>query len=316
MIVGIVTKIARGVLPPGVKRRLRGLSRKARLAPLICPGLPPLACVDVGASYYPHGKWRLLLESANTQWIAVEPNVANVGYVNQWPWPCSVQVVGTGLSAQGGAQTLYVTNVDSGSSLLEPHVPPSMRHRFTNLAYFFPVTPRTIDTITLADVLKPVASDRPVFVKLDTQGTELSILSAADESLRSHRILGVELEATLLATPLMRGSGRFWEACRYMEELGYELLDVKLVRGPSRLGLEKTRGKTYLNECDAVFGLRPDLLGEMPADRAAAMCAFYLCNDLYEDALALLEPGQPAGTYLEGHGCDLPALRAAVTALA
>lgn len=312
----IVKQFARGVLPPGVKRRIRGLSRRARLAPLICPGLPPSACIDVGASYYPHGKWRLLLESANTQWVAVEPNVANVGYVKQWPWPCSVQVVGTGLSETGGPQTLYVTNVDSGSSLLEPHVPPSMQHRFTNLSYFFPVATRTIDTITLTDVLRSVDAGKPTFVKLDTQGTELSILAGADAALRTHQILGVELEATLLATPLMRGSGRFWEACRYMEELGYELLDLKLIRGPSRLGRNPPRGKTYLNECDAVFGIRQDLLGEMPADRAAALCAFYLCNDLYEDALALLEPGMAACTYLESRGCDLRGLRAAVTALA
>ena len=115
-------------LSPGLKRRLRGMSRKARIAGLISPHLPPIACVDVGASYYPHGKWRLLLESPATRWIAVEPNVANAAYVKTVALALQRRAHRHRPEQEGGTQTLYVTNVDSGSSLLEPQVPPNMRH--------------------------------------------------------------------------------------------------------------------------------------------------------------------------------------------
>jgi FkbM family methyltransferase len=309
-------RLASTALSPALKRRIRGLSKAARVGAAIAPFLRGQTCVDVGASYYPHGKWRVFLESPRTRWLAVEPNEANAGYVRQRPWPCQVELAPIGLSEHGGEQTLYVTNVDSGSSLLEPVIPNSIRHRFPNVDYFFPVTKRAIDTTTLPKLLSATPADHPVFVKLDTQGTELSILNGSEQLLREQRVLGIELEATLLAEPVMRGAGRLWECCRFLEALGYELIDLKLIRGRSRLALSQPRGKTFLNECDAVFALRQDRLAALPAHYSSALCAFYVCNQFYEDALHLLEEGQAAARDLAGRDCDLPALREAVARLA
>jgi len=300
----------RGWVPKRLKNRLRSGTLQWRIAAALSPHVPGAVCVDVGASFYPHEKWLPFLQSPATSWVAVEPNAANLGYLDAWVWPCRVRACTIGLSRDGGEQTLYVTHVDTGSSLLPPHVPPSMQHRVTNLDYFFPVVERRIETATLVDVVRDEDGSAPVFVKLDTQGTELSILQGAHALLEGHRIAGIEMEATLLAQPLMRGSGRFWQACEYLEGLGYELLDVKPIRAVGRNGRPARGYRTYLNECDAVFALRPDVAAALPVQCRAGLLVFYVANLLYEEALSVLERDAQVATVLRERGCDIEALAA------
>ncbi len=297
----------------GLARRFTG---KARLRAALSPYLPPAVCVDVGAAYYPHAKWHLFLASPQTHWVAVEPNKANIGYIDQWPWASRVSSCTTGLSREGGPKTLYITNVDSGSSLLEPVVPPGLARRIRNLDYFFPLRTQQIDTVTLSKVIADVPSQAPVFVKLDTQGTELSILSGAEELIRSQRILGIELESTLLAQPIMQGSGKFWEAAQYLENLGMELLHLHPIYGPSRIGLKRNRGLTFINECDAIFAVRPDIAAGLPVEHRAGVFTFYLCNRLFEEALIMLAEDRELRDLLAARGCALDRLDPAIRALA
>lgn len=290
-------------LPASVKRGLRRFSAASKIVRQVSPYLPGLVCVDVGASYYPHAKWRVFLESPQTSWIAVEPNVANLGYLQSWAWPCKVSAVTTGLSQHGGPQTLFVTNVDSGSSLLEPVIHAGMAQRIQNRGYFFPVREQRIDTLTLAQVLADTAATSPVFVKLDTQGTELSILAGAEALLRSRRIVGIEMESTLQAQPVMQGAGKFWQACQYLEELGFELLHVKPIYGPSRFGNANVRGHTFLNECDAVFAVRPDIARGLAVEVRVALLGFYLANGFYEECVSMLDDPE-VGAYLGKRGCE------------
>jgi FkbM family methyltransferase len=300
----------RSWVPKRLKNRLRSSSLRWRIAAALSPHAPGAVCVDVGASFYPHEKWLPFLLSPSTSWVAVEPNVENLGYLDQWVWPCRVRACRLGLSREGGAQTLHVTNVDTGSSLLPPQIPESMQHRVTNLDYFFPVVERRIETATLAQVIDEEADGGPVFVKLDTQGTELSILQGAQSLLESHRIAGIEMEATLLAQPLMRGAGRFWQACEYLEARGYELLDIKPIRAVGRSGREPKGYRTYLNECDAVFALRPDVAAGQPVQCRAGLLVFYVANLLYEEALSVLERDLQVVALLRERGCDEAALSA------
>jgi FkbM family methyltransferase len=294
----------------------RRFTRRARLARRISPFLPEAICVDVGASYYPHGKWQLFLESPRTQWIAVEPNEANIGYVRSWPWQCQVSTCTKGLSKTGGNQTLYITNVDSGSSLLEPKVPLSMSRRMRHLDYLFPMRTREIDTLTLAEAIGNRPVDVPMLVKLDTQGTELSILSGAEDLIKSRRIIGVELEATLLAQPVMQGAGKFWEVCRYLESLDFELVHIKPIYGPSRYGTRRPHAFTFLNECDAVFALRQDVAAELPVEHRTVLLAFYLSNRFFEESLSMLEEDQAVKAYLVERGCPVEKLTATIRAMA
>jgi FkbM family methyltransferase len=295
---------------------LRSLRRRftprARLVRHFSPYLADALCVDVGASYYPHPRWFLFLESPATQWVAVEPNSANLGYIDTWQWASKVTACTTGLSREGGTKTLYVTNVDSGSSLLEPEIPSGMQRRITNLDYFFPLQQRSIQTVTLTDVIESQPGNSPVFVKLDTQGTELAILSAAEHMIRERRIIGIEMEASLLAQPVMRGSGKFWQANEYLEGLGLELLVIHPIYGPSRYGVAEPRGLTYLNECDAVFAIRQDIAAALPVAHRVTLLGFYLCNRLYEEALAMLKADAGVMNYLAQRGCQERALISAI----
>lgn len=303
-------------VPSPVKRFAKQFSRTSELARSLSPYLPAVICIDVGASYYPHSKWRLFLESPNTQWIAVEPNAANIGYIKTWRWPSKVSACTTGLSKEGGPHTLYITNVDSGSSLLEPHIPMSIAHRIRNLNYFFPMRTERIDTLSLMQVMADKPATAPVFVKLDTQGTELSILSGAQALINDRRIVGIELEATLLAQPIMQGAGKFWEACRYLEEYGFELLRITPIYGPSRLNIPQPRGHTFLNECDAVFALRHDVARGLAVEQRVGLLTFYLSNDHFEESLWLLENDAEMRSCLMKRGADVDKLAALIRAMA
>lgn len=311
---GLTARIVRALIPQGAQHRLRALTLPWRLSAALSPALPPTLCVDVGASFYPHPTWLPMLRSPAARWVAVEPNTAHLGYVDDWPWPCKVRTCTTGLSATGGQQILYVTAVDTGSSLLPPEIPPSMSHRLPDTRYFFPVVERPIDTITLWQVIADSDAeaganvDAAVFVKLDTQGTELSILQGSEALLTSRRIVGIEMESTLLAQPFMRGSGHLWQACAFLEPLGYELLDLRPIRAPAASRAAARRSQTWLNECDAVFALRPDVLVAEPVQRRASMIGFYCAYRLHGEALSLLERDPDVAGLLRERGCDTAAL--------
>ena len=295
----------RRLIPQSFKNFLRQRTLPWRIARLVSPHLPAAVCVDVGASYYPHTKWLVFLNSPKTHWLAVEPNEANIGYIKSWAWPCKVSACTTGLSREGGPQTLYVTNVDTGSSLLPPEITASMQHRVTNPGYFFPVTEKKIETLTLVQALAGLPASAPVFVKLDTQGTELSILQGAETLFQAWRIVGIEMESTLLAQPVMRGSGKFWQACEYLEAQGFELLHLKPIAAVGRMGRVRAGRNTYLNECDAVFALRRDVVAQLPVEYRAGLLAFYLTYQLYEEALSVLERDAGVAEFLRSQGCRL-----------
>jgi FkbM family methyltransferase len=295
-------------------RARRPFSAQHKLIRALSPHLPEAVCVDVGASYYPHVKWHLFIESPATRWIAVEPNAANAAYVSAWRWPSRAVLFPIGLSRTGGPQTLYVTNVDSGSSLLPPRIADGMKQRVKNLDYFFPMREVTIETRTLTDVLMEVPVEAPVFVKLDTQGTELDILRGAESLIASHRIAGIETEATLLAQPVMHGSGKFWQLTEYLESHGMELLTVKPIYGPSRFGVAKPKGLTYLNECDAVFAVRRDVAAGLSVAHRAGLLAFYLAYRLYEEGISLLDEDTELRAALAARGADTVRVRALLVA--
>lgn len=305
----------RRLIPRSVKSFLRQRTLPWRLSKILSSSLPVSICVDVGASHYPHGKWLTFLNASKTRWLAVEPNEVNIGYLKSWPWPSRASACTTGLSREGGLQTLYVTNVDTGSSLLPPEIPTSMQHRVTSLDYFFPVTERRIETLTLVQALEGLPAAAPVFVKLDTQGTELAILQGAQPLFDAQRIVGIEMESTMLAQPLMKGSGKFWEACKFLESQGFELLHVKPIHAPHPSGRPKVLQYSYLNECDAVFAMRPDVVASKVVEYRACLLAFYITNLFYAEALSLLERDSVMVEFLHSEGCDVGALMATIKAV-
>ena len=288
-----------------VKAFLKGQNTRLSLSKLVSPALPDVVCVDVGASYYPHIAWDFFLRSKNTSWLAIEPNKANLGYVDNWSWACRITTCTTGLSRDGGEQILYLTNVDSGSSLLPPNVLPSMKHRVKNVDYFFPFQEKPIETLTLAQALALQPKTGPILVKLDTQGTELSILQGAQNLFDEKRIVGIELESTMLADPIMQGSAKFWQACEYLEAQGFELMHVKPIHDVRQSGRRRPTARTYLNECDAIFSVKRDVASGLAVEVRATLLAFYLTNLFYEEALSWLTEDRELRDYLFTRNCPV-----------
>jgi FkbM family methyltransferase len=251
--------------------------------------LPRIVCIDVGASYYPHPSWEVFRRSPNTQWIAVEPNAENLFYLKNWSWPSSPISVEKGLSELGGMQTLYITNVDTGSSLLEPVIEASMVHRVPSLDYFFPLKMVAIDTMTLQQVIDQTNDLKsPISIKLDTQGSEFSIIRGMNQTVLETRVFCVEIENTLLAQPIMKDSAPFYTVFEFFETRGFELVHLKPIQINAPLAAGKLHGETVLNECDAVFLLRPDVAIKRDLDAQLALLGAYIAYSLYGEALNLL----------------------------
>lgn len=245
--------------------------------------LPRVNCIDVGASYYPHPAWELFRLSPQTHWIAVEPNQQNLNYLSEATWPCQVTPVPEALSERGGTTKLYITNVDSGSSILEPAIPEWKKHRF-DLEYFYPMQERMIETCSLASVLHRYAPIDPLLIKLDTQGSELAILRGVPAELFHDRLMCIELECTLQNEPIMKDAAHFSEVLSSMEQLGLELVCLKPIQGLLPNYSAKLKGKQVLNECDAVFMLTPDRASKLGAPFLSILVAAQIAYGLYGEA--------------------------------
>lgn len=290
---------------PRTQRLARKLQMRSRHFNDLAIALPQVMCIDVGASHYPHTSWWLFLESPSTTWLAVEPIAETLDYLDRWPWRANVVPQEIGLSQIGGQQTLFVTNVETGSSLLRPVVEGAMKDRVVGASYeyFFPVTERVVETRSLLQLLDGDPS-KPLFIKLDTQGSELSILQSVVSADSNLEVIGIEIECSLLASPLYEGAPRLWDVANHLEPLGFELVSLDVLpRSPRRK--ISARSRNIPAECDAIFALRRDRMTTSPVESQVALFAFYLTNNLYGEALIALRTVPEIRLYLTNRGCDM-----------
>ena len=274
-------------------RRLQGRSSPpVELEHALAGSLAPMACIDVGASFGIHRPWRLLAQSPQVTWVAVEPNIAEVAYLNDWPHPAHLVCCSEGLSGTGGERTLYITHNPNGSSILEPQIPASIAARSDYKGFFYPMRQIQIPTITLPSLLQRLPDGIPFVIKLDTQGSELEILRGAEAALAQHQCVGIELEASLLAEPPYTHAARFWEINGWLEQLGFELMRIQPICFGSRHAVLGGPGRRAPAECDALFSVRSDKVAALPPSHRLALLAFHSTNGFYEEAHALLS-GDP-----------------------
>ena len=259
-----------------------------KLEKVITSFLPECNCIDVGASYFEHSKWRVFLKSRKTNWIAVDPNAHNLTYLKNWRWKSKLRVVDQGLSQNGGEVTLYVTNVDSGSSIKKPKLPDSMKLRLDDDSYFFPYKKKKIITKSLKALIEENYNPNPFFIKLDTQGTELDILKGADLFFKKFQILGVELETSLLAKPCYDNANKFTNVINFFEEKGYELVNINVFDLYSTSNITNN-DNFFPNEADVVFLPRLDIVKELPLNYKLSIIGFMYSYKLYNQIKYLIK---------------------------
>ena len=91
------------------------------------------------------------------------------------PWR-SVTVMFEAIGARCGTATLHVTHRPGMSSLLEPD--PSVASRFCKREHFDVARTVTVPVLTLEEAARRYGFSDAGFLKIDTQGTELDVLTS------------------------------------------------------------------------------------------------------------------------------------------
>jgi FkbM family methyltransferase len=258
----------------------------SKLSKVLSELLPELTCVDIGASYFEHTKWTAFLNSKNTNWIAVEPNIKNTYYKKFWKWKAKFILEKNAIAKNRGYKNLYITNIDSGSSLKKIAIHPNMKNRFTDKSYFYPIKKKKIWTTSLDYLLKKTDRTTPIFLKLDTQGSELDIIRSSHKYIKKKLILGIECEASLLAKPNYQNSTKFYKLSEFMEANNFELIKLDIFH----INDKKKDKNNYLPcECDAVFSLRKDIIRKLDIKKKILIFAFYSSYKLHSEMKTMLE---------------------------
>jgi len=251
---------------------------------------PKTLFVDVGASYFYNKNWIQATRLPSSTFIQIDPNLENLDYIDKNPVDAKVYKVPLALSGGGGERTLYVTNVDSGSTLFKPWISPDFEPRLSSeiYSYFFPLEEKTITTHTLESVIPIEAQDTPTVLKLDAQGSELEILRGSESVLR-RQVLAIEVEASLLRHPFAKDGTKFADVQLFLESLGFELVNLDLLYSHGPTAPKDIARRGYLNECDALFVLNHREIQMRDID--SKLSAFFILS-LYgqsRDCIKLLE---------------------------
>jgi FkbM family methyltransferase len=166
--------------------------------------------LDIGARGELHPRWKRLADR-----LHVTAFDADQTALIQQPEVEKFDIVEGALGDTDGEVDFNLTRSPGCSSFFAPNT--EFVRRFENPERFDVIERRAVRVRTL-DVL----GLKPHFLKLDTQGSELSILRGAEKSL--HSILGIEIETEF--APLYEGAPLFPEVDTFMRAHDFELFDL------------------------------------------------------------------------------------------
>lgn len=129
------------------------------------------------------------------------------------------------LAGETGRRPFHVLNRTTGSSLFPPNDPVILEYSGQSYAGVRRVI--DVDCLSLADFLAAHRRPVPVLMKLDTQGSELEILSSLNAS-QLEEVLCVEVEVEFLE--LYKGQPLFGDVHAFMQGHGFRLLDLRTHR--------------------------------------------------------------------------------------
>jgi FkbM family methyltransferase len=250
---GSTRKIARAL----AESRHQARRRRAPLDPtgVIATTLAraPIHAMDVGAAggIAPH--WRDYLPVLDVDCFEPDPEECAL---RQRDSPPNVHWYPVALAGESGRRDFYVLNRATGSSLYPPNDEVILEYSGRSYAGVRRVV--EVDCLSLADFLADHGRPMPSLMKLDTQGTELEILSSVAPA-QLDRLVCVELEVEFLE--LYKGQPTFGDVHAFMQRNGFRLLDLRTHRSYRNAKDESQHYiRKYLNTASGSAALSAELV--------------------------------------------------------
>jgi FkbM family methyltransferase len=178
--------------------------------------------MDVGAAGGVAPHWRDYLPVLDVD--CFEPDAQECA-LRQLESPPNLHWYPVALAGATGRREFYVLNRATGSSLYPPNDAVILEYSGRSYAGVRRVV--QVDCMSLADFLAEHGRPMPSLMKLDTQGTELEILSSLAPA-QLERLLCVEVEVEFLE--LYKGQPTFGDVHSFMQRNGFRLLDLRTHR--------------------------------------------------------------------------------------
>ncbi len=180
----------------------------------------PLVVVDVGCRWGFAQAWERLGDRSMI--IGFDPDEAECARLAEsYRDNTNVRVVPEGLGAEPGKATLYIT-ADPGGCSLYPSVD-DVVERHPDLSGGRITSTEEVTVTTLDNWLAAEGIERVDVVKIDTQGSELGVLTGAREALASVRAIEVEVEFNELYVDIPL----FADIDRFLRQEGFVLWRLK-----------------------------------------------------------------------------------------
>ena len=190
-----------------------------------------LTLVDVGSAGGLHPRWRPFAPILSAVLFDPRESAPNGGF-----GAGQTRIYPVALGDQSGEATLHVTALANMSSFLEPD--PKVFARYRKKAADTRIVESELCPTERLDTLANQDGFRPDVIKVDTQGSELLVLTGAEKSLES--VVLAEIEVSFFQRYI--GQPVFAEIEAWMKQRGFELLELyrlKRYRAANKLGQYK-----------------------------------------------------------------------------
>lgn len=182
-----------------------------------------LKCVDLGARGGIPSLWRPFHKILSVDAFEPDENACLEAGKNS---PEYVHWNPVALSGKSGPRKFYVLNRESGSSFYPPNE--QVISALSGPDYWGIKKVMTIDTYSFSDFIRKYDRPLPNMIKLDTQGSELEILSSLEPPDWSD-LVALEIEVEF--DQVYEGQPLFCELDAFMREKKFRLFDLRTARG-------------------------------------------------------------------------------------
>jgi FkbM family methyltransferase len=221
---------------------------------------PPLTLVDVGASNGIPPEWDAIRQHLKV--VGFEPDRDAYNELLDNSDDGDSVYLEAGLSNETSDVQLHITRSKTSSSILTPNM--NFLSRFSDSERFDVVDTIPLKVDTLDHQLRIADVDAVDFVKIDTQGSEKSILEGATETINSG-VCGLKLEVEFAS--MYENQPLFADIDVIVRQHGFLLFDLAPVYWKRKAGRRLGKQRGQIIWADALYLRDPDALISSAGDR-------------------------------------------------